>query len=166
MKLDSIALKLDDLDLRVIDQQVLPCEEKWLLIESPQQMIDVIQQLKVRGAPLIGVAAALALGVWSKRKNPTAQEFLKTAQSLRDARPTAVNLMYAIDRMIEKTQQGTKISVAYDEACAIFAEDVQLCQEMAKVAAEKIQPGDLILTHCNTGALATAGRGTALGAIT
>lgn len=166
MRLESLALKLQALDLFVLDQQLLPFEEKWIEIESPEHMIEVIQKLKVRGAPLIGVAAALSLAVWSQKNNPTSQEFLQTVKALRNARPTAVNLMNAIDRVLAKTKQGVDLQVCYSEACDIFAEDVQLCEDMAKAAAGQIQDGDRILTHCNSGALATAGRGTALGAIT
>lgn len=166
MKLHSLALTLDEDKLLILDQQKLPAEETWILIESPEQMVDVIQKLKVRGAPLIGVAAALSLALWTDKHKPTAAQFLETAHLLRKARPTAVNLMVAMDRMITSTQNGKVLQGVYQEACAIFNEDVELCESMARTAAELIQDGDSILTHCNSGALATAGRGTALGAIT
>jgi methylthioribose-1-phosphate isomerase len=161
MKLDSRALRYEDGKLSVLDQQLLPMEQKWLLIEEPHQMISVIQSLKVRGAPLIGVAAALSLADWFVKTKPSRANFLTMAQKMREARPTAINLMNAVDRMTAVPEQEL-----FSTAVQIFNEDVELCEQMSLCGSEQISDGDGILTHCNTGGLATVGIGTALGAIT
>ncbi len=161
MKLDSRALRYEDGKLSVLDQQLLPMEQKWLSIDDPQQMIAVIQSLKVRGAPLIGVAAALSLADWFVKTNPSRVSFLAMAQKMREARPTAINLMNAVDRMIAVPEPEL-----FAMAVKIFNEDVELCEQMSLCGSEKISDGEGILTHCNTGGLATVGIGTALGAIT
>lgn len=161
MNLQSRALKYENNQLFVLDQQLLPLDQKWLLIEEPLQMISVIQSLKVRGAPLIGVAAALSLADWYQKTQPTLAIFRTMAQKMREARPTAINLMNAVDRILA-AEETEIVSVAKN----IFNEDVQLCEQMSLCASEKIADGDGILTHCNTGGLATVGLGTALGAIT
>lgn len=165
MTLHSMALKYENGQLLVLDQQLLPLEQKWILIESPEQMISVIQSLKVRGAPLIGVAAALSLGDWAQKTKPSKEHFAKMAQAMREARPTAINLMNAVDRIIHVAVQ-TSVESVLQEAEKIFSEDVELCEAMSTRGSESISDGDGVLTHCNTGGLATAGRGTALGVIT
>lgn len=160
---DSLGLKLTDGRLLLLDQQALPRQELWLDASEPDQMIRAIQALKVRGAPLIGVAAALCLGLQAERG--VLPDSLRTiASRLRAARPTAVNLMWAIDRLLAVLERQGPEALP-DEALAIFDEDVALCQRMGAAGAELIADGDGILTHCNTGGLATAGIGTALGVI-
>lgn len=135
-----------------------------MLIETPEAMIKAIQALKVRGAPLIGVAAAWALAQWAK-SDYQASKVETIAHALREARPTAVNLMIAIDRMLKahagSPSRDTLVQTAFD----IFDEDVELANKMAANGAHLIHDGDSILTHCNTGGLATVGLGTALGVI-
>jgi methylthioribose-1-phosphate isomerase len=120
-------------------------------------MIALIQRLAVRGAPLLGVAAAASLATFAQR-GASATEYGVACTALRRARPTAVNLMWAMDRMKDADDPVR-------EAQAIFAEDVRLCEGMARHGAELIQEGEGLLTHCNTGGLATTGCGTALGVI-
>lgn len=164
--LASTALRLNGLKLEILDQQLLPFEEKWIEIQSPEHMADVIKALKVRGAPLIGVAAALSLAVWAEKAQPSKDQFIKAAQELREARPTAVNLMNAIDRVMDAVGSAENLPEAVMKAAVeIFDEDVKLCELMSQRAAELIKDGDGVLTHCNTGGLATVGRGTAFGAI-
>ncbi len=161
--LDSLALRAEGDRLFVLDQTLLPHEEKWIECREPRDMIQLIQRLAVRGAPLIGVAAALALAQ-AAEKGASAEALTIAADELREARPTAVNLAAAIDRLkltLNPFERGRLIS----EAEAIFIEDVALCEAMADNGASLIADGDQILTHCNTGGLATAGVGTALGAI-
>jgi len=155
--LESLSLHYIDGKLSIIDQTLLPHEERWVEILSPSDMIREMKRLAVRGAPLIGVAAALSLAdFW---KNGARGDDWKTAAfSLREARPTAVNLMAAVDRMLASSDPMAT-------AIAIFEEDVKLCKNMAERGAKHIQDGDNILTHCNTGGLATVGVGTALGVI-
>ena len=160
----SQALKLQDGKVFCLDQTKLPHHEIWIDATDPQKMIEVIQKLQVRGAPLIGVAAALCLGVFAEQNSPSQEEFLKVAHRLRGARPTAVNLMIAVDRMIEQFKINPKLSL--EKSLELFDEDVQLCEAIAVHGLNVISDGDLVLTHCNTGGLATVGRGTALGVLT
>lgn len=160
--LQSLALRYQDQTLLILDQQLLPQTEHWIKVQDPKHMISIIKDLKVRGAPLIGVSAALSLADWVVKTRPTAEEFKATALALRESRPTAVNLMNAMDRLLP-LYDGKNKDVVWTEALAIFQEDVRLCEQMAECAFPLINDGDSVLTHCNTGGLATAGRGTAFG---
>lgn len=163
--LQSLSLRLVDGQLEILDQQLLPDHEKWIAVENPDHMIQIIKDLKVRGAPLIGVAAALSLAVWSQKK-VSLDKFVEEALKVKDARPTAVNLMNAIDRLIIAAKEASGDPAAIlQTAFALYDEDVELCEKMAVRGAELIEDGDNVLTHCNTGGLATVGVGTALGAI-
>ena len=154
---ESLGLKHDGRTLWVLDQTQLPDAEVWLDGSDPAAMIALIKRLAVRGAPLIGVAAAASLATFAQR-GASASGYAEACAALRAARPTAVNLMWAMDRM--------KVSTTpVFEAQAIFEEDVRLCEGMAQHGAALIQDGEGLLTHCNTGGLATAGIGTALGVI-
>lgn len=153
--LESLALRRRAGKLEILDQTLLPGLEKWISVPDTAGMIREIQRLSVRGAPLIGVAAALALA-------GEKDEIPAKAAALREARPTAVNLMNAMDRMMRAFERGRDLNA---EAEVIFDEDVDLCRRMGERAAAFLNDGDGVLTHCNTGGLATAGIGTALGAI-
>lgn len=153
----SLGLRREGGKLFVLDQTLLPQEEKWILCNGPEQMEALIQRLAVRGAPLIGVAAALALADFQE-KGASVEEFRVAAARLRAARPTAVNLMAAVDRMLASRDP-------LREADAIFEEDVALCEALAERGASLVRDGDQLLTHCNAGGLATAGIGTAVGVI-
>ncbi len=154
---ESLGLRYDGQTLWVLDQTRLPQEEVWRDGSDPVHMVALIRRLAVRGAPLIGVAAAASLACHAARgATPRAYETARLA--LRASRPTAVNLMWALDRMRDSSDP-----VAMAEA--IFDEDITLCERMADHGAALIQQGESILTHCNTGGLATAGIGTALGVI-
>ncbi len=154
---ESLGLRHDGRTLWVLDQTQLPDAEVWLDGSKPETMVTLIQRLAVRGAPLLGVAAAASLATFAHRGASTT-EFTAACAALRAARPTAVNLMWAMDRM-----KAAPDPIA--EARAIFEEDVRLCEGMAGHGAALIQDGEGLLTHCNTGGLATAGIGTALGVI-
>jgi methylthioribose-1-phosphate isomerase len=153
--------------LEVLDQRKLPDVEEWLVVKDPQDMAQYIKQLSVRGAPLIGVGAAQSLADYARAQKRTEDEIRATATLLRNARPTAVNLMFAIDKMIQVGQTTPDFSpeklteIAYD----IMQKEVDMCDAMSKHGAALIKHGESILTHCNTGALATPGKGTALGVI-
>lgn len=162
--LNSLGLRYSGGLLQVLDQQKLPNQEEWITCRHPGDMIECIRHLKVRGAPLIGVAAALSLAQLAESGASEAQ-FLRAAAELRDSRPTAVNLMAAIDRMTELGLRGYHQEVIVQMAELIFDEDVELCSQMAKNGMAVISDGDSVLTHCNTGGLATVGVGTALGVI-
>lgn len=163
--LASLALRVNDNQLFILDQQMLPHEERWIRLDTPHDTIAAIQALKIRGAPLIGVSAAISLALYARRGASSAKT-MEAARALRAARPTAVNLMWAIDRMLSDASPAA-LSTQTLETCAeaIFDEDVLLCENMARHGTKLINPGDRIITHCNSGGLATAGIGTALGVI-
>ncbi len=160
----SLALQVEGGRLSILDQTRLPDAEIWLDGSDPAEMVGHIQRLSVRGAPLIGVAAALGLAAFAESGADPAG-LAAAAAALRAARPTAVNLMWAMDRMTGVMGQGGACSDLVREAEAIFEEDVRLCEAMAAHALALFAPGEAVLTHCNSGGLATAGIGTALGAI-
>lgn len=160
---NSMALKYGEQGLFILDQTLLPHQESWLLSPDVDTMISFIQQLKVRGAPLIAVAAALQLALFAEATDDES-EILGALERLREARPTAVNLMNAMDlAMLALKCEGRKALIAVCENVAI--DDVTLCDRIAQNGAPLIAAGETILTHCNTGGLATAGVGTALGVI-
>ena len=167
--LKSLALKFNyDLqqkksELLLLDQTLLPQQEVWNQISTVDEMIKAIQLLQVRGAPLIGVAAVLCLSQEAlKEFNP--DKLLQKSHLLRAARPTAVNLMNALDVMNAALLKND-LSLFFETGLQIFNEDVRLCESIANHGQAAFADGDSILTHCNTGGLATAGIGTALGVI-
>ena len=170
LKLESLALHftytkdLKTCDYFILDQTQLPAKENWIKINSTEMMIEAIKKLQVRGAPLIGVAAALSLAQ-SAMSGATTTSLLDKAQKLYDSRPTAVNLMVCIDRIRTILKSDATVESILSLAVQIFNEDIDLCLKISKNGAELVQDGDQILTHCNTGGLATAGVGTALGII-
>ncbi len=162
--LDSLALRSDGGRLEILDQTLLPGTERWVTVTGPAHMVGLIRQLSVRGAPLIGVAAAVALAAFAEAGAGSA-ELRAAAAELRAARPTAVNLMWAMDRMASVLDRGGSARDLVQEAEAVFAEDVCLCEAMAAHGLTLLEAGETVLTHCNSGGLATAGVGTALGLI-
>jgi methylthioribose-1-phosphate isomerase len=159
----STSLKYQQGQLRVLDQHLLPDQECWLDCASVEAMVDMIRKLQIRGAPLIGIGASLLLAHLAEQ-GESAAALERAAATLRDARPTAVNLMNCMDRMLATLHEQGLSALS---ACAerIFDEDIQLCLNMARNGAALVAPGARILTHCNTGSLATAGVGTAIGVI-
>lgn len=158
-------MKLIDGKLWILDQTKLPVTEQWLEATSPEVMSELIHRLAVRGAPLIGVAAALSLGLYAVTA-PSPLAIAEKAHLLARARPTAVNLKYCVDRCLEAFEKnGMDPQAILTEALHIFDEDVRLCEAIAKNGLPFISDGDGVLTHCNAGGLATAGIGTAVGII-
>lgn len=168
MQLESLCLRQRGDKLELLDQTLIPAKEEWIEITCAQEMIEAIKRLAIRGAPAIGVGAAMALALEAK-KGASVKSIRQWAQALYEARPTAVNLMWAMERLalkVDLEEMGPSYKdFIINEACKLFLEDQKLCQEMAKHGAALIQDGDQILTHCNTGGLATVGIGTALGVI-
>ncbi len=162
--LSSTALRYEAGELLVLDQRRLPGEELWHRCADENDLIDLIQGLAIRGAPLLGIAATLWVGHCAARGDDNTR-LTKTIAALRASRPTAVNLMNYLDRLQNLINNGATASVLVADAVAIFNEDVALCAAMAEHGAALVKPGAKILTHCNTGGLATAGIGTALGVI-
>jgi methylthioribose-1-phosphate isomerase len=164
-----------DGEVVLIDQRRLPGEQVMLRCRDHAQVAAAIKDMAIRGAPAIGVAAALgiALGVRNARSEGPAlrEEFDRICQALAATRPTAVNLFWAIERMRRRFEREDRAGGAalrqalLDEALALQAEDLAACRRMGDIGAELIPPRARLLTHCNAGALATAGYGTALGVI-
>ncbi len=148
--------------VRILDQRRLPAEEAWLALESADAVADAIRTLAVRGAPAIGVAAAYGLAV-EARRGAGEPELRRAAERLVRARPTAVNLEWAVRRMSRRIGEGAEALLA--EAHAIRDEDEASCRRIGALGAQLLPPEARVLTHCNAGALATAGYGTALGIV-
>lgn len=161
----SLALRVQNNTVAILDQQKLPHAEVWIDCQSPKHMVELIQSLKVRGAPLIGIAAALALAQYAE-VGADFHQIKEAAQQLRAARPTAVNLMHCIDRQMTALEETRKTSSVVTIAEELFYEDLRLCQNIAAHGHTVLEDGDNIITHCNTGCLVTVGEGTALGVIT
>jgi methylthioribose-1-phosphate isomerase len=147
--------------LRLLDQRRLPQEERWIDCTNATQVTQAIKDLAVRGAPAIGIAAAWGVVLAAKQGEPLDAALVM----LRAARPTAVNLMWALDRMKARIAAGADASALEREARAIQDEDLAANRHMGELGASLIAPHSGVLTHCNTGSLATAGFGTALGVI-
>jgi methylthioribose-1-phosphate isomerase len=160
----STALRYEDGKLLVLDQRRLPGEELWHDCQNTDELIALIKGLAIRGAPLLGIAATLWVGHSAERGDDKAS-LATTIATLRASRPTAVNLMNYLDRLQNLLDKGADKRSMVAEAVAIFNEDVALCESMSKHGAALVKANAKILTHCNTGGLATAGIGTAIGVI-
>ena len=147
--------------LRLLDQRLLPAEEQWLDCRDYVAVIHAIKDLAVRGAPAIGIAAAWGVVLAAQQGAPMDQALAE----LRAARPTAVNLMWALDRMKAHIAAGADAAALEREAQIIQDEDLAANRHMGELGAALIVPGSGVMTHCNTGSLATSGYGTALGVI-
>lgn len=179
MKLNIIPVKWTDAGVTMLDQRLLPTEEKWLMLKSYEEVADGIRDMVVRGAPAIGVSAAygIALGVKTfvgTNLDDLDDEFGYICDVIGRTRPTAVNLFWAIDRMkrtyTTARQAGKSISdikqLLIDDAKLIHDEDIESQRLIALFGGELIEDNSTVLTHCNAGALATGGVwGTALGVI-
>src|ERR687896_1621496 len=146
----AVPLRFEDGVLLVLDQRRLPAEEVWLSCETPEQVAEAIRSLAVRGAPAIGLAAGYGIALAADR--PAAAEMLRTA------RPTAVNLAWAVARCLTAADPLA-------EARRLHRGQEAADRRLAALGAERFEPGDRALTHCNTGALATAGYGSAGGVL-
>ncbi len=160
----------------MIDQTRLPNEEIYLEFETYEQVADAIRTMIIRGAPAIGVAAALGIALGALRVNTEnwdifVSEVEKVVDVILATRPTAVNLFWAGKRMLRILHSGENHNVKemkarlIKEAQDMLNEDIDTCRSIGRVGAELIPDNSVVLTHCNAGALATAGYGTALGVI-
>ena len=161
----STALRYESGTLFVLDQHLLPHQEIWHECHTVESMEKMIQALQIRGAPLIGIGAALLVACLVEQER-NQQNILKSVARLRQARPTAVNLMYCMDRMAEALGQENWREASITCAEYLFEQDQALCAAMANNGAALVENNDRLLTHCNAGSLATAGVGTAIGVIT
>ena len=158
-----------------IDQTKLPRELVYLKMKSCHEVASAIKNMKLRGAPLIGVAAAygLALSAYhskAKKKEGLIKEIEQSAEMLKKTRPTAVNLFWAINRIVKKARETSGdakdvAKVIVDEAQMMADEDVETNRKIGEHGSKLIDDGDVVLTHCNAGSLATVDYGTALGVI-
>lgn len=158
-------LRWDGERLHLLDQRALPGRESWLAFDSAAGVADAIRDMTVRGAPAIGIAAAWGVVLAAQQGEQPTREAL---ERLAAARPTAVNLRWALERMaavLGAASPGDLATAMEAEARLIQDEDLQQNRRMAELGAAHIAPGSRVLTHCNTGALATGGIGTALGVI-
>jgi methylthioribose-1-phosphate isomerase len=159
----------------MLDQRRLPREVVYYRYDKPDQIVTAIRDMVVRGAPAIGISAAYALALMAHRERGDAPTFLLAngvaSRALGAARPTAVNLAWAITRMSKRAAEVAALTADARaeamrlEAEAIHLEDLHACKEMGRLGAARVPDGATILTHCNAGALATGGYGTALGVI-
>jgi methylthioribose-1-phosphate isomerase len=158
-----------------LDQTKLPLKEVWKECKTLKQGFEAIRKLEVRGAPLIGVFAAYCIVV-AMKSFPSSKEkffvrFIQAVSYLKTSRPTAVNLFWALDRLEDVLQKTSRKPLSAirkaicAEADAIYNEDILLCRKMGEYGAKLVKRGDRILTHCNAGALATSGTGTAVAVI-
>ena len=165
--------------VRMLDQRLLPTEEKYLMLRSYEEIADAIKKMVVRGAPAIGVSAAMGLALGANQSVGTSvadleYDFRFMCKIMEATRPTAVNLFWAVERMrgaLAKAKADTHDveeikKLLTREALAIFDEDIASNRALGKFGGELIADGSTVLTHCNAGALATAGDyGTALGVV-
>lgn len=169
-------LRWDGEALYLLDQRSLPGEEKWLVFTGASEVASAIKDMVVRGAPAIGIAASFGLVLEARRlKTKALTSFMEAwnhaADSMCQARPTAVNLAWAVRRLKRKVVESQGVSsfelvgILQGEALSIWLEDISANLAMGRHGAALLPETAVILTHCNAGALATGGYGTALGVI-
>lgn len=165
-------IKRQDNKVVILAQTRLPQETRYLELDDYRDVVEAIKCLDVRGAPAIGIAAAYGMALAVHQTERCDAEFIQEiAARFKDSRPTAVNLFWAVDRMLIKASQLSSedlesvLAELWAEAEAIHEEDRTMCEQIGQHGATLINDGDTILTHCNAGALATGGIGTALGVI-
>ena len=160
----TTSLEVKQNQLWILCQQALPQQQNWLPAHTVEQLVAHIHSLSVRGAPLIGLSASLLLALLAEN-GQSRQELANALEILRASRPTAVNLMNNLDQMKLALAQPDFVSALGKEALRLVEEDKRLCNNIADAGAALVKPHSRLLTHCNTGGLATAGVGTALGVI-
>ena len=177
---DNIRLSEDGRAVVILDQSCLPNETKYLELDRAEDMYEAILHLRVRGAPAIGIFAAYCMYILAlNARIPDKKSFLDrlgaAGEYLKSSRPTAVNLAWAVDRMIKRAEKLNECAgdcfsesaaeTLKSEALLIHHEDIAMCTQISEYGLELIKDGDGILTHCNAGPLATSKYGTALGPI-
>jgi methylthioribose-1-phosphate isomerase len=157
------AIRWENRTLLLLDQRALPAETVYLEIDCLDAAIEAIRTLAVRGAPAIGIAAAYALAGTLRDVEPEhfSETLGRNADALKAARPTAVNLAWAVDRLVEAASQRPDYEGLVAEAVEIHAEDRRICRAIGEAGRHLITPGCRVLTHCNAGALAVSELGTA-----
>lgn len=172
-KLFSVRLSDDGAAVEILDQTLLPNEIKYLRIEDAQGLFEAIKELRVRGAPAIGIAAGYGMYVLAgqipyEESDKFFQELSRLGEYLISSRPTAVNLSHAVERMLSAARGRGKRSALpalYEECTKICEEDRAMCRAISENGLTLVKDGDGILTHCNAGALAAYEYGTGLGTL-
>lgn len=171
MNLETISFKNNT--FKILDQTLLPNRQKFVTITNLEEVIEAIRTLKVRGAPAIGIVAAYGLYIHALRlleqNNLSIKKLFEAGNRLKKTRPTAVNLSWAVDRVLKSVEGQSDPEIILNhirnEAIAIHEEDRKMCDAIGEHGSSLVMDGFNILTHCNTGYLATGGIGTALGVI-
>ena len=168
-------VRLGEQGVELLDQRLLPHEERYLLLKTGEEVARAIEEMAVRGAPAIGIAAAMGLAVELARAPDAklAETLTQVGARLRATRPTAVNLSWALERMERELRALLDASAKPDDvrdaartlAQRLHDEDVASCRAIGDAGAPLVPARSTVLTHCNAGSLATAGYGTALGVI-
>jgi methylthioribose-1-phosphate isomerase len=164
-------IELKDSSVIILDQTLLPTEVKYIECEDVECIAEAIENLRIRGAPAIGVAAALGMAITAIKNADKPSEILlielkKSYDRLKKTRPTAVNLFWALDRVIKRAESSKNIAAeTVKEALRIHDETKISDKRIGEYGADLLEDGDVVLTHCNAGGLATTGIGTALGVI-
>jgi methylthioribose-1-phosphate isomerase len=163
------AIEFRDGKLYLINQTALPFSEEYIETESYERIAEAIERLEVRGAPAIGIAAAYAVALAFKERTSDVSYFEKVHERLKRTRPTAVNLFYALDEMRKTFEANVNaeniFEILLEKAFEIHRADIEMCDAIAENGTAIFKKKSVVLTHCNTGALATGGGGTALNVI-
>jgi methylthioribose-1-phosphate isomerase len=157
----AVELAPGDREVVMLDQRALPRAERYDRLRTLEEVARAIEQLVVRGAPAIGIAAAYGMVLAAAE----GRDLAEAAARLQRTRPTAVNLAWALERMLRAGRELPTLPRLAAEARAIHREDVAACRAIGRIGAMRVPDGATILTHCNAGALATGGYGTALGVV-
>ncbi|MDD2889973.1 MAG: S-methyl-5-thioribose-1-phosphate isomerase [bacterium] len=161
MKLNFSTISWENGIVKILDQTLLPNEETYKIIRTPSEMAEAIRSLRVRGAPLIGIAAAYGVALAAKNTNKK-EEINSAIKLLESTRPTAYNLFYSLNRVKKVLSKTTDLQAFIEEADKLKNEDEETCFKIGKYGVSLIPQNARCMTHCNAGALATAGIGTAL----
>ncbi len=155
----------------ILDQTLIPEKIEYIECRDVECIAEAIKRLSIRGAPAIGVASAFALALTASKSSGKSREEViealkETYEVIKATRPTAVNLVWALDRVMEKAKSSENpAEEVVAEALKIYEEDLEVNRKLSRYGAELFEDGDVVITHCNAGGLATAGIGTALGVI-
>ena len=164
--IDHVRLSEDGRSLVILDQTQLPNQQVYLTLETREECYEAIKELRVRGAPAIGIFAGFAMYILSLRypKENFLQRFREDADYLNSSRPTAVNLSWALKRMRRTAEEsGGDLDALRRECQAILEEDIAMCRAISEYGLSLLHEGDGVLTHCNAGPIATSRYGTAIG---
>lgn len=170
-KIFTVRLSADENAVEILDQTLLPNRVEYLRLETAEQLYEAVFKLRVRGAPAIGVCAGFGMYVLARKmSDDILPELRRAGEYLVSSRPTAVNLSWAVKRMLACAERGYSsrdelLSALRSECTAICDEDIATCRAVSENGLSLVKSGDGILTHCNAGALAAVEYGTGLGTL-